>query len=159
MKPQKLILLIVVIFTFTSCSNMMRNMMKNKMMVHYSSQYDFNTTVDTLKNAFDASSIWVILEEKNNAKIYEEEGNIGNYIELHLCHPATAYKIITNDETQYMAAMIPLQLCIYEDSENEVKISVMDTKMMAKMFKDDEVKQTVEKASMEMKSILERIEY
>ena len=128
------------------------------MFKHYNSQYDFNTTVDTLKNAFNSSSIWVILEEKDNAETYKDNGDIGNYIELHLCHPPSAFKILSDDKTQFMAAMIPLQMCIYENSQKEVKISVMNVKMMSKMFKDRDIKQNVKDAASEMFSILDRIE-
>ena len=158
MKTQRLILILLVLISLSSCSSMMQTMMNKKMFKHYNSQYDFNTTVDTLKNAFNSSSIWVILEEKDNAETYKDNGDIGNYIELHLCHPPSAFKILSDDKTQFMAAMIPLQMCIYENSQKEVKISVMNVKMMSKMFKDRDIKQNVKDAASEMFSILNRIE-
>ncbi len=158
MKTLRFIAILIAFVSLSSCSSMMQTMMKTKMLKHYDSQYDFDSTVDTLRNAFNSSPIWVILEEKDNTETYKDNGEINNYVELHLCHPPSAYKIITDDKTQYMAAMIPLQMCIYENSEKDVKISVMNVKMMSKMFKDKEVKGNVKQASEEMFAILDRIE-
>jgi uncharacterized protein (DUF302 family) len=158
MRILKLASVLILALSISSCSSMMSKMMKNKMFKHYTSKYSFNETVNKLEKSIKESPDWELLEVKSNTETYKNEGELPNYTELHICLPPVAYQIISNDKTQFMAAMIPLQLCIYETSEKEVKISVMNTNMMSKMFRDKNVKESIKKSSEALKELLESVE-
>ena len=61
MKAFNLIVSHLALVLISSCSPMMRTMMKNKMFKHYQSKYEFTKTVNTLQQAFEASAIWTVV--------------------------------------------------------------------------------------------------
>lgn len=152
------LLILTLALILGSCASMMTGMMKNKMFKHYESKYDFDKTYETMKSAIEGSDRWTILGEYDNQERYSSEGALPNYKVLQICNPFAAYRILNDDETKYMGGMIPLKFCIYEKNDGTVWMSMMNVEMMGSMFDDEQVVETIEGASGELMTFIEKIQ-
>lgn len=150
-------LVLAVLLTTNGCSTMMRGMMKNRMFEHYDSPLPVESAYRELVERFDRADHWTLIDTQNNAEIYGDYGELRPFREIHVCSPATAVRIMQNDETSYMAAMIPLQIAVYESASVGTSIAVMNTEMMSRMFTDNTVKYEILAARDELLEIISAV--
>lgn len=152
------VLVTLLLLLLSSCSTMMRGMMKNRMFDHYRSPLSVEQAHEELVAQFDTAEHWTLIDTQDNARIYAEHGDLRPFREIHVCSPATAVRIMQDPDTSYMAAMIPLQIAVYQAADGGSDISVMNTAMMRRMFKDDIVKDEIAAARSELLEILATVE-
>lgn len=156
-KILKTALLAALLLSMTSCSTMMRTMMEKKMFRHYISSLDFDSTYEAIHQGIVESEYWTLLDEVDNDERYAPYADIGPYQILMVCVPSTAVKILENEDTKFMGAMIPLKFCLYELEDGTVKISLMNVEMMGRMFKDKSVQAEIKAAVAEMETIIAQV--
>jgi uncharacterized protein (DUF302 family) len=161
MKTQKILnlLFIAMLLNLTGCAGMMKCMMKNKMFVHYQSEFNFDKTYTMLHDSFNNATHWEILGEYDNQERYQSAGQLEKYKVIQVCNKQAAFKILKDDEQKFMGGLIPLKVCIYEKADKKVYISFMNTNMMGKMFKDKEISQIIKDATDEALSFINKVSH
>ena len=122
---------IVVVTAFLAgCSNI------GGMMIHEKqSPYDFDKTVALVQENAKARG-WIV------PKVYDfqasmkkfEQPDPGKVKVVKLCQPEYAGKMLSQDDSKFVAAMMPCSIGIYEKSDGKVYVSSMNMGLMSKMF-------------------------
>ena len=106
------------------------------MMVHEKqSPYDFDKTVALVQDNAKAKG-WIV------PKVYDFQASMkkhkqpdpGKIKVVKLCQPEYAGKMLSQDDTKFVAAMMPCSIGIYEKSDGKVYVSSMNMRLMSKMF-------------------------
>ena len=107
-----------------------------EMMIHENqSPYDFDKTVEVITANAKAEG-WMI------PKIYDFQKSLLKYNQpdpgkvkaLKICHPEFASKLLSQDDSKFVAAMMPCSIAVYEKSDGKVYVSSMNMGLMSKMF-------------------------
>lgn len=99
------------------------------------SPYDFDKTVELIQANAEAEG-WII------PKTYDFQASMLKYNQpdpgkikvLKLCQAEYASKMLSQDDSKYVAAMMPCSIAVYEKSDGKVYVSSMNMGLMSKMF-------------------------
>ncbi len=99
------------------------------------SKYDFETTVNMVKDTFLTTG-WLVPWETDIQKRYIKEGysDMTKATILPICRPEGGYNIIQHDKYKLITPLMPLQISVYEKQDGKVYISRMRVKMMSNMM-------------------------
>jgi uncharacterized protein (DUF302 family) len=109
--------------------------MANMMFKEFKSKYGFEETLVKLGEAVMENN-WHVPHILDLQNIYKEHGlkKPKRVSAIAICRPQAAVKILNVDKNKKMAAMMPMQLAVYERKKDEVYISVYNIGFMGKMF-------------------------
>jgi uncharacterized protein (DUF302 family) len=109
--------------------------MANMMFKEFKSKYGFEETLVKLSEAVMDNN-WHVPHILDLQNIYKEHGlkQARRVSAIAICRPQAAVKILNVDKNKKMAAMMPMQLAVYERKKDEVFISVYNIGFMGKMF-------------------------
>jgi uncharacterized protein (DUF302 family) len=98
-------------------------------------EYDYDTTVDTLRQQLKDDG-WKLIAEINLGKRLAKKGvDIpGGLVIFKLTSGKNAVPLLAADETRYVSAMMPCGLSVYGKSDGSVVISRMNFEMMSDMM-------------------------
>jgi uncharacterized protein (DUF302 family) len=105
------------------------------MMHEKQSPYDFDKTVETIL-ANTKEHGWIVPKTYDFQKslIKHNQPDPGRVMVLKLCKPDYASKLLSNDDTKFVGAMMPCSVAVYEKSDGKVYVSSMNMSLMSKMF-------------------------
>lgn len=109
--------------------------MMEKMFFEKKSKLSFEETFELLGKAASKNN-WDVLHTLDLQKIYQDAGHkdMTKCKTIAICRPHSAYQILEVDKNKRMAALMPIQLAIYEDKKGDVYISAISLGFMGKMF-------------------------
>ncbi len=99
------------------------------------SKYDFETTVNMVKDTFVTTG-WLVPWETDIQERYIKEGysDMTKATIIPICRPEGGYNIIQHDKYKLITPLMPLQISVYEKEDGKVYISRMRVKMMSNMM-------------------------
>lgn len=126
-----------------------------QMFLEDTSPANFPQTVKAFKAEVKASG-WGILTEHNMAGILSTKGyTIQPILVIEACSGKYSAKLLENDDTRYIASMIPCRVAIYQTSTGKVIINRMNSAMFAGMM-DGIVAEVITKSGNDMEAIIAR---
>jgi uncharacterized protein (DUF302 family) len=107
--------------------------MRFKMLVVHSSRFGFDETVQKVEEAIEKQS-WSLVESRLLNDNLEKKGvHLDPRVHLlKLCKAEYAVEVLRDNRS--MACLMPCTFAVYETDEGDVKISKMNTGIMAKIF-------------------------
>ena len=119
------------------------------------SSANFPRTVETFKAEVKASG-WSILTVHNMAGILSTKGyTLHPMLVIEACSGKYSAKLLANDDTRYVASMIPCRVAIYQTSTGKVVISRMNSALFAGMM-DGIVAEVIKQSGTDMEAIIAR---
>jgi len=126
------------------------------MMIHEAkSPYDFNTTVTTI-NSNALNEGWKVTNVYDFQKSIMDagKGDVGRIKVIEMCQAEYASGLLTEDETKFVAVMMPCAIAVYEKSNGSIYVASMNVGIMGKIF-GGEIDTTMSKVAADDKTILE----
>lgn len=120
------------------------------------SSYDFDKTVEVIKNRINAKEGWHVTTIINQQKEVLENGgpDVGKVKIIKFCNGKLSGEMLMSDESKFMATKMPLSISIYEKSDGRVVIGLMNGYVMARLFSGTREGEIMEKVITDMESIL-----
>ncbi|MFT4261408.1 MAG: DUF302 domain-containing protein [Candidatus Woesearchaeota archaeon] len=123
------------------------------MMNEYKSQYDFNQTVEVFEQRVSDAG-WGIL---NTHDMQAVKANLGYEVLpvkiFDLCSGQYSYEILREDDERIVTPMMPCRISIYEKSDGQTYIAMMNSGLVAKLF-GGTINDVMQKATKEIKQIV-----
>jgi len=121
------------IIGFIACAVVMVSVMPSIMIVTKESRYNFDTTMQKLRESIEETG-WQVSRVMNmNKSLAKHDYEFEPKVTLvKLCHPEYASDILSTD--RYVSAMMPCTMAVWEGDDGEVYLSKMNMSLMAKMF-------------------------
>jgi uncharacterized protein (DUF302 family) len=100
------------------------------------SNYDFDKTVNVIKNRINNQSGWHVTTVIDQEKEILENGgvDVGKVKIIKFCNARLSGQMLENDSSKYMSVKMPLSISVYEKSDGEVMIGMMNGYIMARLF-------------------------
>jgi uncharacterized protein (DUF302 family) len=108
---------------------------KRLMFFEYASGLGFEETVAAVTEAAEGQG-WHVLGVNDLQTTYQEAGHpdMTKVQTVELCNPDGAVRILSEDGNKRLAAMLPVQLAVYETHSGDVRVSGMNLGLMSRMF-------------------------
>ena len=106
------------------------------MMIHEAqSPYDFDKTVETIKENADKLG-WKLpkIHDMQETLTKFDQGDIGKMVVIELCKPKYAYSLLKNEEARYIGVMMPCAIAVYKKADGKTYVGSMNLGIMGKMF-------------------------
>jgi uncharacterized protein (DUF302 family) len=132
------------------------NISAGKMMLkELKSPYDFNKTVQVMKNRINQKPGWHVTEIiDQNYEVKKHGGfEIGNFKIIKYCHGKFAADMLKDDDRKKIGNMMPKSFAIYEKSDGQVYVSTMNGGIIGKLF-GGKTEQIIEESSLEIEDIM-----
>ena len=113
----------------------MRERAKRLMFFEHASGLGFEETVEAVTEAAEGQG-WHVLRVNDLQRTYQEAGHpdMTKVQTVELCNPDGAVRILSEDGNKRLAAMLPIQLAVYETHSGDVRVSGMNLGLMSRMF-------------------------
>lgn len=120
------------------------------------SKHDFETTIAELEKTV-ASKGWVVPAVNDlQASLKKHDFDVNKVKIYNLCKPELANRILSQDDERVVSALMPCRVAIYEKSDGNTYISLLNAKLMsrpmAKLIRD-----TMTDAATESDAIVESL--
>ncbi len=126
------------------------------MMIESESMYDFDETVSRFKEIVNQSD-WGIL---NTHDMQEVKSNLGYDVlpvkVFDLCSGEYSYEILKNDDERIVTPMMPCRVSIYEKSNGNTYIGMMNSGLVARLF-GGTINEVMQKATVETREIVNQL--
>lgn len=107
-----------------------------EIMIHENqSPYDFDKTVEVITANAKAEG-WMMpkVYDFQKSLLENKQPDPGKVKALKICHPEFASRLLSQDDSKFVAAMMPCSIAVYEKSDGKVYVSSMNMGLMSKMF-------------------------
>lgn len=113
---------------------MFKTVAADMMFVERVSPYDYNTTVQKVKQSY-LDNKWQVLSVKDSNAGFVKKGKepIGKVTNMKVCAGQHAYKLLKSDANKHIITMMPCGVGIYEE-DGEVHVTTMNLGLMKGMF-------------------------
>lgn len=100
------------------------------------SSYDFDKTVNLIVKRINNQEGWHVTEVIDQQKEIIQNGaeDIGKVKIIKFCNAKYSAQMLSHNSSKYMSVKMPLTLSIYENSNGEVVIGLMNGYIMARLF-------------------------
>jgi uncharacterized protein (DUF302 family) len=100
------------------------------------SNYDFDKTVNVIKNRINKQNGWHVTAVIDQEKEILDNGgvDVGKVKIIKFCNARLSGQMLENDSSKYMSVKMPLSISVYEKSDGEVMIGMMNGYIMARLF-------------------------
>ena len=132
------------------------NISAEKMMIkELKSPYDFEKTVEVMKNRINNKEGWHITEviDQNRAGIDNGGFDIGKFKIIKYCNGKFASDMLKTDDRKKIGNMMPKSFAVYQKSDGQVFISTMNGAVIGKLF-GGETEKIIEESSLEIEDIM-----
>ena len=134
----------------------MYKMAPGMMLLEDESKYDFEKTVEVLKQSIEDHDWKLPTVHDLQATMHKYGKDVRKVKVFELCHPDHAEQILKESEERIVSAMMPCRIAIYEKADGKVYISRMNSSLMAGTM-GGVIKETMSVAAAENEDILEAI--
>jgi uncharacterized protein (DUF302 family) len=118
------------------------------------SKHDFDTTVAELEKTVAAKG-WVIPNINDlQAALKKFEYDVHKVKVYEICKPELANKILNQDDERIVSSLMPCRIAIYEKSDRQVYLSLLNAKLMSKPM-SKLIRETMAVAAQETEEIIE----
>jgi len=109
---------------------------ENMMFKQIKSPYSFDKTVNLLVDRISHQPGWHVVNVINQEEEIKKYGgpDVGKVVIIKFCNAKLAGKMLSNDDTKFMAVKMPLSIAVYEDSKGQVFISLMNGYLLTRML-------------------------
>ena len=125
----KILSALALVALLSSCS-------MGEMMVHEKqSPYEFDKTVEVITANAKAHG-WIMpkVYDFQESLLKHKQPDPGKVKVLKICQPEYAGKMLSQDDSKFVAAMMPCSIAVYVKSDGKVYVSSMNMGLMSKMF-------------------------
>lgn len=129
---------------------------ENLLFKQIKSPYSFEKTVNVLANRIAHQPGWHIVTIINQEEEIKKYGgpDVGKVAIIKFCNAKLAGKMLSDDDTKFMAVKMPLSIAVYEDSKGQVFISLMNGYLLTRMLSFTKEAKIMEQVVRDMESIL-----
>ncbi len=108
---------------------------KRAMFFEHTSSLGFDETVEAVTESAERQG-WHVLGVIDLQRIYQEAGHpdMTKVRTVQLCQPEGAVRILGEDGNKRLAALLPIQLAVYETHSGDVRVSGLNLGLMGRMF-------------------------
>ncbi len=112
------------------------NMMPNMMLNVHESKLNFEETILAINSSVAESNGWKIpvIHDLQASLVKAGHTDMTPVKVVELCHPHYAYDVLKNDEDKKISSIMPCRVGVYEDTNGQVYIAEMNTRLISKMF-------------------------
>lgn len=120
------------------------------------SSYDFDKTVELLQSRINKQDGWHVTTIIDQQKEVLENGgpDVGKVKIIKFCNGKLSGEMLMADESKFMATKMPLSISVYEKSNGNVVIGLMNGYIMARLFSGTREGDVMEKVIKDMEEIL-----
>ncbi|MEO1928156.1 MAG: DUF302 domain-containing protein [Nautiliaceae bacterium] len=118
---------------------------RNMLFKQVSSPYSFEKTVNLITKRISNTPGWHVVAVINQ---------VGKVKIIKFCNAKYASKMLSDDDTKFMAVKMPLSIAVYETSNGEVKISLMNGYLLTRMLSGTKEATIMEKVVRDIQNIL-----
>jgi len=120
------------------------------------SNYDFDKTVELIKSRINKQDGWHVTTVIDQQKEVLENGgsDVGKVKIIKFCNAKLSGEMLMADESKYMATKMPLSISVYEKSDGQVVIGLMNGYIMARLFSGTKEGDVMQKVIKDMEEIL-----
>lgn len=120
------------------------------------SSYGFDKTVELLQSRINKQDGWHVTTIIDQQKEVLENGgpDVGKVKIIKFCNGKLSGEMLMSDESKFMATKMPLSISVYEKSNGNVVIGLMNGYIMARLFSGTREGDVMEKVIKDMEEIL-----
>ncbi len=129
---------------------------QNMLFKQIKSPYSFEKTVNILTHRIAHQSGWHIVTVINQEEEIKKYGgpDVGKVAIIKFCNAKLAGKMLSDDDTKFMAVKMPLSIAVYENSKGEVFISLMNGYLLTRMLSGTKEAKIMEYVVRDIQNIL-----
>ncbi|MCD4667189.1 MAG: DUF302 domain-containing protein [Sulfurimonas sp.] len=120
------------------------------------STYDFDKTVELIESRINKQDGWhvtTIIDQQQ--EVLEDGGeDVGKVKIIKFCNGKLSGEMLMADESKFMAAKMPLSISVYETSNGQVVIGLMNGYVMARLFSGTREGEIMQEVVRDMEEIL-----
>ncbi len=120
------------------------------------SSFDFEKTVKVIENRINKQDGWHVTEIIDQQKEILQNGgdDVGKVKIIKFCNAKLSSEMLSSDASKYMSVKMPLSIAVYEKSDGEVVIGLMNGYIMARLFSGTKEGDIMEKVVRDIESIM-----
>jgi len=101
-----------------------------------SSEYDFDKTVNLIASRIDKLDGWTVTQILDQQKAVIKNGgkDPGKVKIIKFCNGKLSGRMLSEDQSKYMAAKMPLSIAVFEKSDGRVTIGMMNGYVLSRLF-------------------------
>jgi len=125
------------------------------------SPYSYEKTLNLLTKSISDEPGWHIVSVINQQEEIKKYGgpDVGKVAIIKFCNAKYAGKMLSDDDTKFMAVKMPLSIAVYEDSKGIVKISLMNGYLLTRMLSGTKEAKTMEKVVRDIQHMLRFVHF
>ncbi len=118
--------------------------------------YDFDKTVRVIQARINKQEGWHVTDTIDQQKEVLEYGgeDVGQVKIIKFCNGKLSGEMLSEDDSKFMAAKMPLSIAVYEKSDGRVTIGLMNGYIMARLFSGTRESVIMEKVVKDVEEIL-----
>jgi uncharacterized protein (DUF302 family) len=134
---------------------------ENMLFKQIKSPYSFEKTVKILANRIANQPGWHIVNIINQGEEVKKYGggDVGKVAIIKFCNAKLSGKMLSDDDTKFMAVKMPLSIAVYEDSKGQVFISLMNGYLLTRMLSGTKESKIMELVVRDIESILSFVHF
>ncbi len=120
------------------------------------SPYNFEKTVNLITQRISHQPGWHVVTVINQEEEIKKYGgpDVGRVAIIKFCNAKLAGKMLSDDDTKFMAVKMPLSMAVYENSKGEVFISLMNGYLLTRMLSGTKEAKIMEYVVRDIENIL-----
>ena len=120
------------------------------------SPYNFEKTVNILTQRIAHQPGWHVVTVINQEEEIKKYGgpDVGKVAIIKFCNAKLAGEMLSDDDTKFMAVKMPLSIAVYENSNGEVFISLMNGYLLTRMLSGTKEAKIMEQVVRDIQNIL-----
>jgi uncharacterized protein (DUF302 family) len=120
------------------------------------STYDFDKTVELIESRINKQDGWHVTTTIDQQQEVLEDGgeDVGKVKIIKFCNGKLSGEMLMADESKFMAAKMPLSISVYETSNGQVVIGLMNGYVMARLFSGTREGEIMQEVVRDMEEIL-----
>ena len=120
------------------------------------SSYDFEKTIELIKNRINKQKGWHVTDVIDQQKEITQNGgvDVGKVKIIKFCNAKLSGEMLSDDNTKFMSVKMPLSISVYEKSDGEVIIGLMNGYIMARLFSGTTEGDIMEKVVKDIENIM-----
>lgn len=100
----------------------------------YKSNLDYQATVDSLKIVLETGG-WKVSNIHDLQKTLQKHGTeVLPVVVMEVCNPEYSGQMLSSDEMRFMSVVMPCRVAVYEKSNGEIYVAMMNTVAMANVL-------------------------
>lgn len=145
-----------VVFSFFIIGIVFKSAAPSMFFKEVKSTYSIEKTVNLITTRINNKEGWHVTDVIDQQKEIIAGGaqDVGKVKIIKFCNAKYSAKMLSSDESRFMAVKMPLSIAVYENSNGNVMISLMNGYLMARLFSSSREGDIMEMVVKDMEEIL-----